>query len=167
MLYERQCSVKIEDVAVEDNIAKAGQILKAARLSLLAAVGLHDVSCTRRPTVAIFTSGDELQAPGQPLQAGQIYDSNRVLLQNLLIAEGLEPVAWPVLPDDPARIESALKALINIGVAICRPLVVSPSRLVTVRDVICLAEYIQSFTHREIVFIDRIAVALPDNGPGT
>ena len=98
-----------EDVAIDDNIAKAGQILKAARLSLLAAVGLHDVSCTRRPTVAIFTSGDELQAPGQPLQAGQIYDSNRVLLQNLLISEGLEPVAWPVLPDDPARIESALK----------------------------------------------------------
>jgi len=98
-----------EDVAVDDNIAKAGQILKAARLSLLAAVGLHDVSCTKRPTVAIFTSGDELQAPGQPLQAGQIYDSNRVLLQNLLVGEGLEPVAWPVLPDDPARIESALK----------------------------------------------------------
>lgn len=98
-----------EDVAVDDNIAKAGQILKAARLSLLAAVGLHDVSCTRRPTVAIFTSGDELQAPGQPLQTGQIYDSNRVLLQSLLIGEGLEPVAWPVLPDDPARIESALK----------------------------------------------------------
>jgi molybdopterin molybdotransferase len=98
-----------EDVAIDDNVAKAGQVLKAARISLLAAVGLHDVACATRPTVAIFTSGDELQAPGQPLQAGQIYDSNRVLLQNLLIAEGLEPVAWPVLPDDPARIESALK----------------------------------------------------------
>jgi len=98
-----------EDVAIDDNIAKAGQVLKAARISLLAAVGLHDVACATRPTVAIFTSGDELQAPGQPLQAGQIYDSNRVLLQNLLIAEGLEPVAWPVLPDDPARIETALR----------------------------------------------------------
>lgn len=98
-----------EDVSIDDNVAKAGQILKAARLSLLAAIGLHDVSCVKRPTVAIFTSGDELQAPGQPLLPGQIYDSNRVLLQNLLIAEGLEPVAWPVLPDDPARIESALK----------------------------------------------------------
>ena len=98
-----------EDVAIDDNIAKAGQVLKAARISLLAAVGLHDVSCTTRPTVAIFTSGDELQSPGQPLQPGQIYDSNRVLLQNLLLAEGLEPVAWPVLPDDPARIETALK----------------------------------------------------------
>ena len=98
-----------EDVAIDDNIAKAGQVLKAARISLLAAVGLHDVVCTTRPTVAIFTSGDELQSPGQPLQPGQIYDSNRVLLQNLLVAEGLEPVAWPVLPDDPARIETALK----------------------------------------------------------
>lgn len=98
-----------EDVSIDDLIAKSGQILKAARISLLAAVGLHDVSCTKRPTVAIFTSGDELQAPGHALQAGQIYDSNRVLLQNLLLAEGLEPVAWPVLPDDPARIETALK----------------------------------------------------------
>lgn len=98
-----------EDVAVDDTIAKAGQVLKAARISLLAAVGLHDVACTTRPTVAIFTNGDELQSPGQPLQRGQIYDSNRVLLQNLLLAEGFEPVAWPVLPDDPARIETALK----------------------------------------------------------
>lgn len=98
-----------EDVAVDDTIAKAGQVLKAARISLLAAIGLHDVACSTRPTVAIFTSGDELQSPGQPLQPGQIYDSNRVLLQNLLLAEGLEPVAWPVLPDDPARIETALK----------------------------------------------------------
>ncbi len=98
-----------EDVALGDSVAKKGQVLKAARLSLLASVGLHDIACYKRPTVAIFTSGDELQAPGLALQPGQIYDSNRVLLQNLLLAEGFEPVAWPVLPDDPARIETALK----------------------------------------------------------
>ena len=39
-----------------------------------------------------------------PLAPGEIYDSNRVLLQTLLIADGFEPVAWPVLPDDPVRI---------------------------------------------------------------
>jgi molybdopterin molybdotransferase len=98
-----------EDVLVGEVVTKRGQVLKAARLSLIAALGQHDVLCSKRPTVAIFTTGDELQTPGQPLQPGQIYDSNRVLLQSLLHAEGLEPVAWPVLPDDPERIEAALK----------------------------------------------------------
>jgi molybdopterin molybdotransferase len=63
----------------------------------------------RRPTVAVFTTGDELVPPGQALLPGQIHDSNRVLLQGLLIADGYEPVAWPVLPDDPARIAAALR----------------------------------------------------------
>jgi molybdopterin molybdotransferase len=98
-----------EDILVGEVVTKRGQVLKAARLSLMAALGQHDVLCSKRPTVAIFTTGDELQSPGQPLKTGQIYDSNRVLLQNLLLAEGLEPVAWPVLPDEPERIETALK----------------------------------------------------------
>jgi molybdopterin molybdotransferase len=98
-----------EDVLVGEVVTKRGQVLKAARLSLMAALGQHDVLCSKRPTVAIFTTGDELQSPGQALQPGQIYDSNRVLLQSLLLAEGLEPVAWPVLPDDPDRIAAALK----------------------------------------------------------
>jgi molybdopterin molybdotransferase len=98
-----------EDILVGEVVTKRGQVLKAARLSLMAALGQHDVLCSKRPTVAIFTTGDELQSPGQALKPGQIYDSNRVLLQNLLLAEGLEPVAWPTLPDDPERIETALK----------------------------------------------------------
>ncbi|HEY5971831.1 MAG TPA: molybdopterin-binding protein, partial [Pseudoxanthomonas sp.] len=43
------------------------------------------------------------------LAPGQVYNSNRELLMGLLRAEGLEPVAWPSLPDDPARIETALR----------------------------------------------------------
>jgi molybdopterin molybdotransferase len=56
----------------------------------------------------LFTTGDELRPPGSRLGPGEIFDSNRALLQTLLVAEGFEPVAWPALPDDPARIEAAL-----------------------------------------------------------
>ena len=63
----------------------------------------------RRPTVAVFTTGDELVEPGLPLAPGQIYNSNRELLMGLLRAQGLEPTAWPSLPDDPTRIESQLR----------------------------------------------------------
>ena len=98
-----------EDVAVGDTVLRAGAVLDASKLSLAAALGHHDLPVRRRPTVAVFTTGDELRAPGQPLAPGEIYDSNRVLLQALLIAEGYEPVAWPVLPDDPDAMAGALK----------------------------------------------------------
>jgi molybdopterin molybdotransferase len=97
-----------EDVAVGDRVLAAGQRLGPSQLSLAAALGAHDLAVHRRPTVAVFTTGDELRAPGQPLAPGEIHDSNRPLLQSLLLAEGLEPVAWPVLPDDPARMAAAL-----------------------------------------------------------
>jgi molybdopterin molybdotransferase len=98
-----------EDVAVGDLALAGGTALNSSQLSLAAALGHHDLSVYRKPTVAIFTTGDELRAPGQPLAPGEIYDSNRVLLQTLLIAEGYEPVAWPALPDNPDAIAAALR----------------------------------------------------------
>lgn len=98
-----------EDVAPGQRVLEAGQVLTPARISLAAALGLPTLPAARRPTVAVFTTGDELQPPGNQLAPGQIFDSNRSLLQSLLVAEGLEPVAWPILPDDPARIASALE----------------------------------------------------------
>jgi len=98
-----------EDVAVGDTVLRVGQRLGPSHVSLAAALGLPELPVHRRPTVAVFTTGDELRAPGQALAPGEIHDSNRSLLLSLLLAEGLEPVAWPVLPDDPARIASALQ----------------------------------------------------------
>ncbi|OGT54848.1 MAG: molybdopterin molybdenumtransferase MoeA [Gammaproteobacteria bacterium RIFCSPHIGHO2_12_FULL_63_22] len=97
-----------EDVSPGDKVLSRGQVLSPAALSLAASIGLPELDVHRRPTVAVFTSGDELKPPGQALQPGEIHDSNRVLLQTLLRADGYEPVAWPVLPDDPARIAAAL-----------------------------------------------------------
>jgi molybdopterin molybdotransferase len=92
-----------EDVQPGDVVLRAGTRLGPSHVSLAAALGAHDLPVRRRPTVAVFTTGDELRAPGQALAPGEIHDSNRPLLQSLLLAEGLEPVAWPVLPDEPPR----------------------------------------------------------------
>ncbi|TWT23714.1 molybdopterin molybdotransferase MoeA [Luteimonas marina] len=98
-----------EDVGEGDLLAAAGDALSPARIALLASQGIAGVDVARRPTVAVFSTGDELVEPGLPLAHGQIYNSNRELLMGLLRADGLEPVAWPTLPDDPAAIESALR----------------------------------------------------------
>lgn len=97
-----------EDVRAGDRVLVAGQRLTPARVGVLAALGVAQLGIARRPTVAVFTTGDELVEPGLPLEPGQIYNSNRELLMGLLRAEGLEPVAWPTLPDDPARIAAML-----------------------------------------------------------
>ena len=98
-----------EDVQPGDMLLHAGARLTPAQASLAAAIGMPDLLVHRRPSVALFTTGDELREPGQTLGPGEIHDSNRALLQNLLLAEGLDPVAWPILPDDPARIRALLR----------------------------------------------------------
>ncbi|MCF7220496.1 gephyrin-like molybdotransferase Glp [Marilutibacter chinensis] len=98
-----------EDVRAGDPVLRAGSVLSPARVSLAASLGMDTLRVSRRPTVAVFTSGDELVEPGMSLAPGQIYDSNRELLMGLLRAEGLEPTAWPRLPDQPRAVEAALR----------------------------------------------------------
>ena len=98
-----------EDVMPGERVLSAGDALTPAALGLAAALGLPALPVHRRPTVAVFTTGDELVPPGQALAPGQIHDSNRALLQGLLAADGYFPVAWPVLPDAPERIAAALR----------------------------------------------------------
>lgn len=97
-----------EDVQAGARVLADGQVLSPARVSLAAALGVASLAVAQRPTVAVFTTGDELVEPGLPLLPGQIYNSNRDLLMGLLRAEGLEPTAWPTLPDDPERMAAVL-----------------------------------------------------------
>ncbi|TDK23341.1 molybdopterin molybdotransferase MoeA [Luteimonas aestuarii] len=98
-----------EDVRPGDGLLQAGEVLTPSRVALAASQGLPELDVVRRPTVAVFTTGDELIEPGMPLADGQLYNSNREQLVGLLRADGLDPVAWPTLPDDPAQVESALR----------------------------------------------------------
>lgn len=98
-----------EDTRVGETVLRSGQTLTPSRIAMAASMGMAAIDTARRPTVAVFTTGDELVEPGLPLQPGQIYNSNRELLMGLLRADGLEPTAWPTLPDEPARIESMLR----------------------------------------------------------
>ncbi len=87
----------------------AGHRLRPADLGAMAAVGLAELPCARRPTVAVFSSGDTLRPPGQALAPGESHDAGRALLIALLQDAGLDPVAWPILPGDPSRAASSLE----------------------------------------------------------
>lgn len=101
--------VLAESIDVAGQRLDAGHRLAAADLGALAAAGVAEVPCARRPTVALFSAGDGLRPPGQALGVGERFDACRALLIALLQDAGLEPVAWPILPGDPARARGALE----------------------------------------------------------
>ncbi len=66
----------------------AGVEVGATDLAVLATMQCCEVSVYRQPVVAIVSTGNELVAPGQPLQPGQIVDSNRYVLSALVEKSG-------------------------------------------------------------------------------
>ncbi len=77
-----------QDIYKGARILTQGQLLEAAQLGLLASIGQHQLSVFRRLRVSLFGTGNELVEPGENLKAGQIYNSNRPMLEHLLTSLG-------------------------------------------------------------------------------
>ena len=89
-----------EDIAVGAEILPAGIRLRPQEMGLAASVGLARLPVFRRLKVATFFTGDEIVMPGQPLEPGQIYNSNRFVLTGLLQAFGCEVIDLGIVQDD-------------------------------------------------------------------
>jgi molybdopterin molybdotransferase len=98
-----------EDFRAGEQLYAPGRRLSAYDLALLSAAGVAQVSVFARPRVLVVATGDELVAPGQPLQPGQIYESNRLATLLLLEALGVEVVDGGTVRDDPAALRALLK----------------------------------------------------------
>ena len=82
--------------------------LSAPDIAVLATAQAMQMSVYRRPRVAILSTGDELVPPDQPLQPGQIVDSNQYALAALVASTGAEPILLGSVPDQPERIKQAV-----------------------------------------------------------
>jgi molybdopterin molybdotransferase len=101
-----------EDVALGDDLFQTGQIVRPQDLAALASIGAASISCFRRLSVAVVSSGDEVIRVGSgPLTHGQVYDANAPMLGGLISAAGATFVDAGVVPDDPARIQATLLQL--------------------------------------------------------
>jgi len=95
-----------------DQILPAGLAIGPAELAVLAAAQCDRITVVRRPRVAVFSTGDELGTIDQPLQPGQIVDSNHYALVAFLQQMGAEPIALGVVRDDRAALTAAIKQAI-------------------------------------------------------
>jgi molybdopterin molybdotransferase len=88
------------DVTAGGTVITAGTRLGASQIGALAAAGVAEVTCVRRPRTAVLTTGSELRAPGSPLAAGEVYEANGVMLAAQLESEGVLVTRLAAVADD-------------------------------------------------------------------
>jgi len=88
------------DLAEGQVIARAGARLSSALLAVLASQGRETVQVYRRPRVSVLATGSELRTPDQQLAEGAIFDTNRIMLADLVERAGGIPVVFDVISDE-------------------------------------------------------------------
>jgi molybdopterin molybdotransferase len=97
-----------EDVAPGTTVLHKGQVVTPAVLGLAAALGMAGLTVIPRQRVLVISTGSELVTPGTPLQPGQIYESNSIMLAGAVREAGADVVAVATAEDDVAQFSSIL-----------------------------------------------------------
>ncbi|MFN3017746.1 molybdopterin molybdotransferase MoeA [Vibrio coralliilyticus] len=98
-----------DDICKDDVVLPKGARLTARDIPMIATLGISHVIVVRKPRVAFFSTGDELKPLGEPLEAGQIYDSNRYGIKPLIENFGCEPVDLGIIPDCPEELKATFE----------------------------------------------------------
>jgi molybdopterin molybdotransferase len=106
------------DVRAGDVVVAAGTRLAPGHLGALAAAGIAEVACARRPRAAVLTTGTELRRPGEPLGPGEVYEANGLMLAAQLAAAGAEVERLAAVEDDEAVHRAALERGLEFDVLV-------------------------------------------------
>ncbi len=97
-----------EDVAPGSTVLRKGQVVTPAVLGLAAALGLPGLLVIPRQRVLVISTGTELVTPGTPLQPGQIYESNSIMLAGAVREAGADVIAVATAEDDVEQFSAIL-----------------------------------------------------------
>jgi molybdopterin molybdotransferase len=98
-----------EDVQHGAVVLTPGMRMTPQAMGMAASVGAGQLIVRRKPRVALFSTGDELAMPGEALQPGAIYNSNRFTLRGLLQAAGCDTIDLGIVPDKLDATRDALR----------------------------------------------------------
>lgn len=96
------------DIARGETLLRRGTRIGSREIGMLAACGLASIEVTRKPRVAVLSTGDELVAPGEHLRPGGVYDSNGAILAAAIAESGGEPVPFGAFADDEKILQDAM-----------------------------------------------------------
>jgi molybdopterin molybdotransferase len=94
-------------------LARRGEELSAPAVGAIAACGIPKVPVFAAPRVAVIPNGNELLSPGDPPEVGRIYESNNATIASVILAAGGIPELHPPVPDQPERIERAIRSALT------------------------------------------------------
>jgi len=106
------------DIRAGEIVAERGSVVTPARLGALAAAGILQVRCARRPRAAVLPTGTELRRPGEILGAGEIYEANGLILSAQLEAAGAVVELMPAVGDDETAHRDALEHALGADVVV-------------------------------------------------
>ncbi|MCS0336603.1 bifunctional molybdopterin-guanine dinucleotide biosynthesis adaptor protein MobB/molybdopterin molybdotransferase MoeA [Vibrio diabolicus] len=98
-----------EDLAIGSDVFTAGTRLASPEMGLIASLGFGEANVFRKLKVAVFSTGDEVQAPGTEQKANSIYDSNRFTIMGMLEKLGCEILDFGILEDNEQLMIEALE----------------------------------------------------------
>ncbi|MFA0899403.1 bifunctional molybdopterin-guanine dinucleotide biosynthesis adaptor protein MobB/molybdopterin molybdotransferase MoeA [Vibrio cholerae] len=98
-----------EDLAQGQAVFNSGQRLLSPEMGMLASLGFAHADVFRSLKVAIFSTGDEVQAPGGDIEPNSIFDSNRFTLTGLLKQLGCQVIDLGIIEDDEAKMMQVLE----------------------------------------------------------
>src|SRR5688572_6333014 len=96
------------DITAGETVLRQGQLLTSRETGVLAAIGVFEVDVWRKPIVAILSTGDEIIAPGQPMQPARVYDSNAQVLADAVREAGGEPARLGIVADEVTALRAHL-----------------------------------------------------------
>ena len=91
--------VRGEDLCEGQAVISRGEVATGPKLAVIASQGMNDLSVFRRPKVKIIATGSELRPQGELVRAGEIYETNRVLIADLATNAGAETEVFDIVPD--------------------------------------------------------------------
>lgn len=102
-----------DDVPPGVAIGWPGTMLRAIDCAALVSSGCTSVEVVKRPCLAIIPTGDEIVPPGSPPKAGTVIESNTLMLASQARGLGADVVVWPIVKDDEAALDTALRSAIE------------------------------------------------------
>jgi molybdopterin molybdotransferase len=98
-----------EDLKKGDLLIKSGTLLRASQVGVIASVQRPFVKVSRRPVVAILSTGDELVEIEEPLSPGKVVNANSYSLAALVKESGAIPIVQPIAKDNEEEIRNSIK----------------------------------------------------------
>ncbi|EGQ7912792.1 TPA: bifunctional molybdopterin-guanine dinucleotide biosynthesis adaptor protein MobB/molybdopterin molybdotransferase MoeA [Vibrio parahaemolyticus] len=98
-----------EDLAIGSDVFTVGTRLASPEMGMIASLGFGEANVFRKLKVAVFSTGDEVQAPGTEQKANSIYDSNRFTIMGMLEKLGCEILDFGILEDNEQLMIEALE----------------------------------------------------------